>query len=230
MLARLELVSNGRPPVAYTRRHRTHHDLQPQESLGWDHGIGHRSCRALRAGRQRTRRPAGSRSAHSGRCGLNLGPEYSSLEDAGFSPRYRARCCCGAVAYEAGADPVDAKICHCGECRTLHGAPMQWAAIFRKKDIRLTSGFDRLTFYNSTLNRRDRVLPCKVACAFCGTLIADEGRTMWLAFPTLFEFGTPPKVPATFRPSCHIFYAMRVMDVDDGLPKWSGHKGHSRRL
>jgi hypothetical protein len=53
---------------------------------------------------------------------------------------------------------------------------------------------------------------------------------MWLAFPSLFDFGTPPRVPEAFRPTFHIFYGMRVADVDDGLPKWSGHKGESTLL
>ncbi|MBW1749068.1 MAG: hypothetical protein JRJ34_12020 [Deltaproteobacteria bacterium] len=61
----------------------------------------------------------------------------------------------------------------------------------------------------------------------CGTLIADEGRNMWLAFPSLFNFGGVSKVPAKFKPTCHIFYGMRVIDINDDLPKWSGHKNHS---
>jgi hypothetical protein len=68
---------------------------------------------------------------------------------------------------------------------------------------------------------------CKVRCALCGTLIADDGRNMWLAFPALFDFGSPPCVPEPFKPTCHIFYDARVMGVDDGLPKWSGHKDQS---
>ncbi len=50
------------------------------------------------------------------------------------------------------------------------------------------------------------------------------------AFPTLFDFGSPPQVPEAFRPTCHIFYGMRVMEIDDGLPKWSGHKDKSPLL
>lgn len=107
---------------------------------------------------------------------------------------------------------------------------MQWATIFHKRDVRFTAGVEHLCFYNSELNRRERLLPCKVACALCGTLIADEGRNMWLAFPTLFDFGSPPLVPVAFRPTCHIFYAMRVMDAADGVPKWSGHKDTSTLL
>lgn len=156
---------------------------------------------------------------------LTLGPDYGSLEDEGFVPRFVARCRCGSVRYEVRADPVDAKVCHCRTCQSLHGAPMQWAAIFHKRDVRLTAGMEHLRFYNDELGRHERVLPCKVSCARCDTPIADEGRRMWLAFPTLFDFGVPPRVPQSFRPTCHIFYSMRVMDIDDGLPKWRGHEG-----
>ena len=159
-----------------------------------------------------------------------MGSEYGSPDDEAFIAKYVARCHCGAIRYEVAADPVDSKICHCGACRVLHGAPMQWAAIFHKRDVRICAGARNLHFYNSSLDRHERVQPCKVSCARCGTLIADEGRNMWLAFPTLFDFGSPPQVPEAFRPTCHIFYGMRVMDVDDGLPKWSGHKNESTRL
>ena len=161
---------------------------------------------------------------------VEFGPEYSSLEDESFISKYRASCHCGAVSYEVRADPVDAKICHCAACQKLHGAPMQWAAIFHKRHVRFTAGVERLQFYNGALDRRERLLPCKVACASCGTPVADEGRRMWLAFPSLFDFGVPPRVPDAFRPTCHIFYGMRVMDVADDLPKWSGHKGESTLL
>jgi len=134
------------------------------------------------------------------------------------------------VRFEALADPVDAKICHCRDCQVLHGAPMQWAAIFHKENIQFTAGQHELAYYHSPSGRRERILPCKVACKCCGTLIADEGRNMWLMFPTLFDFGVPPQVPASFQPSCHIFYGARVMDVHDGLPKWAGHKGKSPLL
>ena len=159
-----------------------------------------------------------------------FGSSFGSSADESFVAKYRARCHCDAVRYEVRADPVDAKICHCSDCQVLHGAPMQWAAIFHKSDVRFTAGVERLRFFNSRLDRHERVLPCKVACASCGTLIADEGRNMWLAFPALFDFGTPPQVPEAFKPTCHIFYAMRMMEIADELPKWSCHKGKSTLL
>ena len=157
-----------------------------------------------------------------------FGPEYASMEDTSFVPKYQAGCFCGAVRYEVSADPVDAKICHCIACQRLHGAPMQWAAIFQKRHVRFTAGLSYLVFYNNEQDKPERILPCKVRCDRCGTPIADEGRRMWLAFPSLFNFGQ--QVPDSFKPTCHIFYGTRVIDVRDKLPKWSGHKNHSTLL
>jgi len=159
-----------------------------------------------------------------------FGPHYASLDDASFIPKYRAACFCGNIRYEVSADPVDAKLCHCRACQKLHGAPMQWAAIFRKHHVRLTAGLDHLRFFNNAQGNNDRILPCKVSCNQCGAPIADEGRRMWLAFPTLFDFGQGLQAPDAFKPTCHIFYGQRVIDICDNLPKWSGHKNSSARL
>jgi hypothetical protein len=53
----------------------------------------------------------------------DLGPDYAALDDDTFVARYRARCHCGAVRYEVGADPVDAKICHCRTCQACTVRP-----------------------------------------------------------------------------------------------------------
>ncbi|MCG8546828.1 MAG: GFA family protein [Alphaproteobacteria bacterium] len=154
---------------------------------------------------------------------------FAPPSDTPFAARYDAQCHCGTVRYHVYADPVDAKICHCVMCQRLHGAPMQWAAIFHKHDVRFSAGLDHLRFFNGSLLKAERILPCKVSCNVCGAPIADEGRNMWLAFPSLFDFGAPPKVPAAFKPTCHIFYGSRVFDMNDGLPKWAGHKDVSAR-
>ena len=160
----------------------------------------------------------------------DFGEEYAAITDDNFTVRYRANCYCNAVQYEVKSEPVDAKICHCLACQKLHGAPMQWAAIFHKHDVRITRGIEHLHFYNGELNKQERILPCKVSCGLCGTLIADEGRNMWLAFPSLFDFGNVSTVPEKFKPTCHIFYGVRIIDIDDGLPKWLGHKNKSEKM
>lgn len=97
-----------------------------------------------------------------------------------------------------------------------------------------------LYFYNGELDvgwdcsrGSDRILPCKVSCSHCRTPIADEGRKMWLAFTTLFGFTIETGIPAAFQYSCHLFYAQRCVNVDDGnnsskVVKWEGHKNKSK--
>src|SRR6185503_12424526 len=121
--------------------------------------------RSLRSPRARPKSKSTSPAMRSSRCSRpvsktsdramsamnDLGPEYGAVDDDTFVARYRARCHCGAVCYEVAADPLDAKICHCRTCQTLHGAPMQWAAIFPKHHVRLVCGIEHLRFYSSEL-------------------------------------------------------------------------------
>lgn len=53
----------------------------------------------------------------------------------------------------------------------------------------------------------------------------DEGRNMILLFPSLVE-GVHTQIGLeTFKPTMHIFYSQRVVDLpNDGLPKWSEHE------
>jgi hypothetical protein len=157
-------------------------------------------------------------------------PPYTTEDPLFDNARYRGSCYCGAVKLLAKADPVDAKICHCRGCQLLHGAPMQWAAIFHKHDILFTKdSIENITFFNSESMQSTHVLPCKLACKNCRGLIADEGRRMMLLFPTVFNFDRN-RIPESFKPTCHIFYGQRVVDVRDGVPKFDGHKDQSKIL
>jgi hypothetical protein len=147
--------------------------------------------------------------------------------DAPSPAKYRAQCFCGAVAFEVCADPVDSKICHCIQCQSLHGAPFQWAILFHKSDVRFVRGIEDLHFYSAETRTSGHRLPCKLSCRRCRSPIADEGRRMFMAFGPAFDFGSPPRVPPALAPTCHIFYGARVIDVDDGRPKFLGHKGSS---
>ena len=83
-------------------------------------------------------------------------------------------------------------------------------------------------FYHSSKNEEEHHLPCKVSCSKCHSHLADEGRKMWMAFPTLFNFdGTTPEA---FNGTCHIFYKHRRVNVSDGTPKWSELNNKSEQM
>lgn len=147
--------------------------------------------------------------------------------DGKFKARYEASCHCGKVTYQLSREePLDSKLCHCTTCQTQHAAPFQWAAIFHKDDINFTDGHHNLEWYDPTEKSIEHKLPCKVRCSYCHSPIMDEGRNMILLFPSLVHLKTDQD-KANFKPRCHMFYNQRVMDIPDGLPKWTGINNES---
>jgi len=152
--------------------------------------------------------------------------EEGDGEEEEFKAIYEGGCHCGKVRYQLGREkPLASKFCHCGTCQRIHGAPFQHAAIFHKEDINFLKGHHDLQWYDSTEKTTRHKLPCKVSCAYCGSWIMDEGRRMILLFPGLIDFKDGEK--EKFAPECHMFYDNRVVDINDGLPKWSGMQGES---
>ncbi|KAK0123863.1 hypothetical protein ONS95_008856 [Cadophora gregata] len=144
-----------------------------------------------------------------------------------FKAIYEGGCHCGKVMYQLGRErPLASKFCHCSTCQRIHGAPFQHAAIFKKTDINFLKGHHDLQWYDSTEKTTRHKLPCKVSCAFCGSWIMDEGRRMILLFPGLIDFKDREE-RERFAPECHMFYENRVVDINDGLPKWSGMQNKS---
>ncbi|KAJ5223297.1 hypothetical protein N7468_007839 [Penicillium chermesinum] len=56
---------------------------------------------------------------------------------------------------------------------------------------------------------------------------------MVLLMPELIQVNGPEEQQRkkdVFTPTCHIFYEQRIMDIADGLPKWSGMDNSSTLL
>ncbi|KAI0710083.1 Mss4-like protein [Earliella scabrosa] len=161
---------------------------------------------------------------------MNKPPYHWKSEGNLFKPKYYSQCWCGNIAFEFHGDPVDAKHCHCKQCQHLHGAPFQWAVIFPKTSVRMVKNEgDSLHFFSTQQRKGIHDVPCKVSCNQCRSSVFDEGRNTVLAYPSSFKF-KDGKVPREFQPTAHIFYRERVMEVPDGVPKWSGHKGQSELM
>ncbi|BGP12852.1 hypothetical protein JCM10213_005225 [Rhodosporidiobolus nylandii] len=160
--------------------------------------------------------------------------EPYNVKKEGFEAKYKGACHCGSVKFEANHDPVASVCCHCTTCQVVHGATSQRAVLFKKDMIRFEQeALEFLAFYQTHNSKVGRHLPCKVRCKNCGTLIADEGRNMWLAFPALFKFeGTTE--PESFRIQDHIFYSQRMTGMDiarhDGVNFWAEAKEKSEKM
>ncbi|KAF5692310.1 hypothetical protein FCIRC_48 [Fusarium circinatum] len=148
-------------------------------------------------------------------------PDEATEKRKNFEKKVHGSCHCGRVQYWLNSDkPLASKYCHCIDCKKIHGAPFQWASIFKKTDLSFENGVKNLRFYKTSTKKNEHVLPCKVGCAECGSWIMDEGRNMVLLFPTLLNLDTP-QLRENFQPQCHIFYTQRVVDIPDGKDKWT---------
>jgi hypothetical protein len=81
-------------------------------------------------------------------------------------------CHCGAIAYEAEADPDKAGICHCTDCQQLSGAPYRVTLPVRAENFHLTRGTPRIYIKTADSGR-------KRAQAFCG----DCGAPIYACAP-----------------------------------------------
>jgi hypothetical protein len=77
------------------------------------------------------------------------------------------RCHCGAIAYEAEADPEQAMICHCTDCQTLSGSAFRTMIATREGTFRLLSG-DPKIYVKTAESGTPRQ---QAFCPHCGTPI-----------------------------------------------------------
>ena len=123
---------------------------------------------------------------------------------------YRAACYCGAVAVTARGAPAASAFCHCRSCRRWHAAPVNAWSIWPTDAVTIAGGAV-VTSHTGDASRR-------IACAACGGGVANHKPKigMTVLYPTTFAapgFG--------YAPTSHIFYAERVINIADGLPKFA---------
>jgi hypothetical protein len=104
---------------------------------------------------------------------------------------------------------MDQGYCHCSSCRHYSGAPFVAYTIWSSDQVRIVRGKELLGGFDKagTSNRR--------FCLKCG-------GHLFLEHPDLgvFDVRAPILPSIDFNPTEHINYGERILDVDDGLPKY----------
>lgn len=118
-------------------------------------------------------------------------------------------CRCGAVSFEASAEPHHISYCHCEDCRRATGAPVSAFVGFRS-DAATFAGEEPKVFQNGSVTRS--------FCGTCGSPIAyRDGR---LPGEIYFMLGAMDH-PAYFKPTLHAFVREQLpfLHMPDGLPR-----------
>ncbi|KAI0360662.1 hypothetical protein OH77DRAFT_1418649 [Trametes cingulata] len=142
-------------------------------------------------------------------------------------------CFCGNVSYSVAGSPALSAFCHCTQCQRLTGCPFVHTIHFPATSFTWTHPQpheDRLDSYvvpNKPWKTRFRCKDCG-ACVMSVNSKTDS-RSVWGAHLARDDAGKIKHWDAV-KPTAHIFYDTRMVDVNDGLGKWEGYEGRSTRL
>ena len=125
-------------------------------------------------------------------------------------------CFCGAVQLVVrGAPTMGRSLCHCSICRRLSGAPFSYNGLWSAECVEIVQGEESL----QPLKTSRKVE--RVRCERCGgPVFAKLGGGKVIALP-MPNFDQETLQRPDFRPQHHQYYADRVIDVPDDLPKYA---------
>src|SRR3954454_19059588 len=122
---------------------------------------------------------------------------------------FEGQCLCGAVRLVVTGDPAGAGYCHCANCRSWSGGPVNAFTLWNPDAVKVTQGADQIDEYNE--NEQTYRQWCKA----CGGHLM--GRHPQWELIDVFA-ATIPDFP--FTPGVHVYYASTVLPMKDGLPKF----------
>ena len=135
-----------------------------------------------------------------------------------------AACYCGrcTVTVDPSVAPVTTSFCHCTTCRRLSGAPMLANVVLPSSAVSLTAADGGPSEEPAWIDQRTSAAVVRRRCARCWSpLLATLGPKRTVVPASLFSRPHPPG----WAMAHHIHYGSRVVDVDDGLPKYVAHYG-----
>ena len=118
-------------------------------------------------------------------------------------------CFCGGVEFEVTGAPSVMGYCHCTDCASWAGAPINAFSLWSPDSVRITKGKDQIGTFARTPGSQRKF--CKV----CGGHIMTDHPAMKLVDVYLSN------VPSfKHEGTLHVFYGEKTMSVKDGLPKF----------
>ena len=124
--------------------------------------------------------------------------------------KYTATCFCSSVELELTGEPVFQGYCHCDSCRHWLGAPVNAATLWPKNAVGFIKGESLLGTFAKTPRSQRKY------CTKCGSNVLNAHYEEGLIDVFAANISGFP-----FKPTMHVHYQERLMDVPDDLPKFS---------
>lgn len=121
----------------------------------------------------------------------------------------KGACFCGAVEFEITGEAQVMGYCHCTDCASWAGAPVNAFSLWPADNVTVTKGADNIGSFAKTENSHRKF------CKTCGGHVFTDHPGMGMFDVYL---NTVPSV--THAPAMHIFYGEKTVSIKDGLPKY----------
>jgi hypothetical protein len=103
---------------------------------------------------------------------------------------------------------------------------------FPWKSLTWTHSDPNTIFSKSDTNSEWKQWRCKSCLGIIGSENPSPSQGRWSLKGALFHRNAQGLIQQwhLIKPTGHMFYDTRMLDVNDGLPKWEGYEGGSKRL
>jgi hypothetical protein len=129
--------------------------------------------------------------------------------------KYTIYCECGSVQAALAGVPRVKGHCHCEDCRDLLNVPFHSVTAWNKEQLEITEGESLLREY-----QHPRLDMKRVYCSDCGETLYNTNAMDWrVVSQHLIRKCNDDVLPAELGADSHFFYARRIIDIDDNLPK-----------
>ncbi len=130
--------------------------------------------------------------------------------------QYQIHCQCGSVAGVLTGSPRVKGHCHCEDCRDLLDMPFHSVTAWDQEQLEITRGRDDLREYQHPNLEMKRVY-----CSRCGETLYNTNAMDWrVVSQHLIRKCNDNVLPGELQAESHFFYARRIVDIDDSLPKY----------
>ncbi|PFH49047.1 hypothetical protein AMATHDRAFT_148547 [Amanita thiersii Skay4041] len=149
------------------------------------------------------------------------------------SKTHRGGCFCGAVTYQVVGKPLRSAYCHCTLCQRLNSCAFIHTLHYPASVFSWThsephgDAIDTYTVDGKPWKARSRCKRC--GCCVSSYNSKTDRRSIWGGQLERDDNGKI-KDWEELKPTGHIFYGTRMLDVGDELEKWEGYDGVSRRV
>ncbi|THV06505.1 hypothetical protein K435DRAFT_815902 [Dendrothele bispora CBS 962.96] len=149
------------------------------------------------------------------------------------TPVYQGSCFCGKVTYEVMGKPLISAYCHCTLCQRLHSSAFIHTVHFSETSFKWTCA-ESCESVTDTYPVAGKPWKMRYRCKECGATVASHNSKAnnWSIRGAQLERDETGKIKAwdELKPTAHMFYGTRMLDINDDLGKWEGYENQSKKI